>query len=98
MAQPAYNESVPIPLDLQSLLLARLRGQSISAWATEAVIVEAVREHVISRNKAATLLELEDYETREDFFERHQLFNEYTVEMLDEDFKTIDLHLGSPNQ
>jgi hypothetical protein len=42
----------------------------------EALVVEAVREHIESRRKGASLLGLEDYESREAFFERHGLFNE----------------------
>ncbi len=92
MAQSAHIQKVPIPEDLRVLLLAKLDDQQLSAWVTEAAVVEAVRQHLISRNKDATLLGIDDYAAREDFFERHQLFNEYTMEMLDQDFKTIDLH------
>jgi hypothetical protein len=92
MAQPEHIQPVPIPNDLRALLLAKLSEEQVSAWATEALVVEAAREHVISRRKAATLLGFEDYESREAFFERHQLFNEYTVEMVEQDFKTIDEH------
>jgi hypothetical protein len=91
MAQPAHIQAVPIPEDLRALLLAKLGEQQLSAWVTEAAVVEAVRQHVISRNKAATLLGLEDYEEREAFFERCQLFNEYTREMVEEDFRTIEI-------
>ena len=62
----------------------------MSARATEALVVEAAREHLISRRRAATLLGLEDFEAREAFFGRHQLFNENTVEMVEQDFSAID--------
>lgn len=90
MALPAHIQQVPIPEDLRTLLLAKLNDEQLSAWITEAAVVEAVRQHVISRNKGATLLGLEDYESRGAFFERHQLFNEYTIEMVEEDFKAIE--------
>ncbi|HEY3782387.1 MAG TPA: hypothetical protein VGL56_14995 [Fimbriimonadaceae bacterium] len=93
MAQPAHIQPVLIPEDLRSLLLAKFGDKELSAWVTEAVVVEAVRQHVISRNKGATLLGLNDYEAREAFFDRHELFNEYTMEMLEQDFKTIERHL-----
>jgi hypothetical protein len=89
MAQPAYIQPVAIPEDLRALLLAELGEKELSAWATEALVVEAARQHIISRRKAATLLGLTNYLEREAFFERHQLFNEYTLEMVEEDFKTI---------
>jgi hypothetical protein len=98
MIQAAHVHTVPIPDDLWALLLAKLSEQQLSDWATETLVVEAAREHVISRRKAASLLGYQDYESREAFFERHQLFNEYTVEMLDEDFKTIDMHLDLAKQ
>ena len=59
-------------------------------WGLEALVVEAARDHIISRRKAATLLGIQDYQAREDFFARHGLTNEYTLEMLDLDFKAID--------
>jgi hypothetical protein len=92
MAEPAHIQPVPIPEDLRVLLLAKLNDEQLSAWVTEAAVVEAVRQHVISRNKGATLLGLDDYEARDAFFERHQLYNDYTMEMLDQDFRTIDQH------
>lgn len=95
MINSASIESVPIPNDLLSLLSAKLSGGSVSAWASEAIVAEAVRERIISRNKGATLLGFEDLESREDFFTRHELFNDYTAEMLAEDFKTIDQFKGS---
>lgn len=54
-------------------------------------MVEAVREHIISRNKGATLLGLEDYESREAFFDRHQLFNGYTFEMWEQGRESIEI-------
>ena len=90
MAQPARIQSVPIPEDLRVLLLAKLSEQQLATWGAEALVVEAVREHIISRQKGATLLGLDDYESREAFFGRHELFNEYTLEMVEQDFKTID--------
>jgi len=91
MAEPAYIQPVPIPEDLRALLLTKLSEQQLTDWATEALIVEAAREHVISRRKAATLLGYQDYESREAFFARHQLFNEYTLEMWEQDLKSIEI-------
>ncbi len=91
MVQPAHIQPVAIPEDLRVLLLAELSEQQLSEWVTEAAVVEAARQHVISRNKAATLLAHDDYEAREAFFERHELYNEYTMEMWEQDLKTIEM-------
>jgi hypothetical protein len=91
MALPAHIQPVPIPEDLRAILIAKLSEQRVSAWATEALVVEVAREHIISRRKAATLLGLEDYESREAFFERHQLNIEYRMEMWEQDRKSIEL-------
>ena len=91
MVQPAHIQTVLIPDDLRALLLAKLSEEQLSDWATEALVVEAAREHVISRRKAATLLGYHDYESREEFFERHRLFVEYTMEMWEQDLKSIEL-------
>ena len=88
--QQAHFESVPIPEDLRALLLANRSEEQLTTWATEALVVEAVRQHIISRRKAATLLGHQDYESREAFFERYGLLNEYTLEMLERDLQTID--------
>lgn len=90
MAQPVHLEPVPIPEALHELLVARLGEREVSSWATEAVVVESARQGLISRRKAATLLGIQDPSAREEFFERHGLILEYTAEMLEEDFKTID--------
>ena len=87
-----------MPPGVRDLLLLKLQEGEIAGWAAEAIVVEAAREHIISRNKAATPLGYEDYESREAFFERHQLFNEYTHEMLDLDFKAVDEDLFQANQ
>jgi hypothetical protein len=42
--------------------------KELDHWLAEAIVVAAVREHIISRRKAATLLGYEDYESREAFF------------------------------
>jgi len=91
MIQAAHIHPVPIPDDLRTLLLAKLSEQQLSDWATEALVVEAAREHVISRRKAAALLGYQDYDSREAFFERHQLFIEYTLEMWQQDLKSIEI-------
>jgi hypothetical protein len=91
MAQRSQPQYVPIPEELRVLLVGKFNEHQLTAWGTEALVVEAVREHIISRRKAATLLGFQDYTSRQAFFERHELFNEYTMEMLDQDFKTIDL-------
>jgi len=90
MAQQAHLESISLPKNVKDALLSKLPEAEIATWAIEAMVVEAVREHFISRNKAATLLGFEDYESRDEFFERHELFNEYTLEMLEQDLKAID--------
>ena len=90
MAQPAYTETIELPIELHELLRTKLGDKSVASWLTEAAVVEAAREHFISRRKAATLLGYEDYESREDFFERHQLFIEYTMEMLEQDLKSSE--------
>jgi len=90
MAQIVHVEPVAIPEGFRAILLGNLGETNLAAWETRALVVEAARQHIISRNKAATLLGFEDYESREEFFNQYELFNEYTVEMLDEDFRTID--------
>ena len=91
MAQTASSQAIPLPGKVRDLLLLKVPDGELARWAVEAIVVEAVREHMISRNKAATFLGLEDYESREAFFERHGLLNSYTLEMIREDFETIDL-------
>lgn len=91
MVQPAYIQPVPIAEDLRSILVEKMGEAKLSSWASEAIVVEAIRENVISRKKGASLLGLDDIEAREAFFERHQLHNEYTVEMLEQDLASISL-------
>jgi len=90
MVQPIPPSAVNIPAEIKSLLAGEIGEAKFSAWVTEAVVVEAARQHIISRRKAATLMGLAGYEDREAFFERHDLRNEYTVEMVEEDFKTLE--------
>jgi hypothetical protein len=79
-----------VPLGVREVLLTKVPESEVDHWAAEAIAVAAAREHIISRRKAATLLGYEDYESREAFFEHHGLTNEYTVEMVEEDFGAID--------
>jgi hypothetical protein len=90
MARPEKIQSDPIPADLRAILLTKLSEQQVAAWATEAVVVEAAREHIISRRKAASLLGLNNYVERHAFFERHGLTNEYTAQMVEMDIKAIE--------
>ena len=95
MAQRALKQTISIPQDLATLLTEKLGVRSLDSWGLEAVVVEAAKEHLISRGRAASLLGLEDYESRNQFFEKHGLLNEYTMEMLDEDFKRIESRRAS---
>jgi len=90
MVQPEHIESVPIPESFREILVGHLGEQSLKSWETEALIVEAAREHIISRRKAATLLGLTNYIERQVFFERHGLTNEYTLEMLEMDLQALE--------
>lgn len=72
------------------MLLRRVAEKELDRWIAEAVVVEAAREHFISRRKAASLLGYEGTVDREAFFERHGLSSEYTSEMVEEDFATIN--------
>lgn len=90
MTHRTNNESVPLPTGIREILLTKMPESELDHWAGEAIVVEAAREHLISRRKAATLLGYEDHDSREAFFERHGLTNEYTLEMVEEDFKAID--------
>jgi hypothetical protein len=49
-----------------------------------------LREHIISRRKAASLLGLDSYLDRNAFFVRHGLMNEYTLEMVEQDIRAIE--------
>lgn len=90
MSQTMNIESVPLPPGIRDILLMKMPEDEVDHWAAEAIVVEAAREHLISRRKAATLLGYDDYQSRETFFERHGLTNEYTLEMVAEDFQAID--------
>ncbi len=89
MAQTARTISVYLPPGVRELLLLKVPEAELDHWALEAIVVEAAREHVISRSKAASLLGLDDYEARDAFFERHGLTNEYTLEQMEMDRKAI---------
>jgi hypothetical protein len=90
MTQTMNSESVPLPSAVRDILLTKLPESELDHWAVEAIVVEAAREHIVSRRKAATLLGYADYESREAFFERHGLTNDYTLEMVEEDFQAIE--------
>jgi|GEM_PF-1589638 len=89
MPQSANADSVSIPKEIRELLLLKVPEGELGYWALEAIVVEAAREHIISRRKAASLLGLQDYESRDAFFERHGLTHEYTVEMVEADLRAI---------
>jgi hypothetical protein len=91
MSEFAYVQPVPIPEDLRAVLFAKLSEKEVSAWATEALVVEAARDHIISRRKAATLLGLNNYVQRQAFFQRHGLTSEYTLEMLEMDRRALQV-------
>jgi len=98
MAKLAEIDAVAIPGELRALLVSRIEPSQVSGWATEALVIEAARQHIISRKKATTLLGITDYGEREAFFERHGLQLEYTMEMLDLDFKAIDRRLDEESR
>jgi len=84
-------ESVPLPPGIRDILLMKMPADDVDHWAAEAIVVEAAREHIISRRKAATLLGYDDNQSRETFFDRYGLTNEYTLEMVEEDFQAISV-------
>jgi len=90
MTQAVNESAVSLPQSIRELLLLKVPEAEINHWALEAIVVEAAREHIISRRKAADLLGLKNYASREAFFERHGLILEYTMEMVEEDFRTIE--------
>jgi hypothetical protein len=71
------------------MILLKMPEGELHHWVLEAIVVEAAREHIISRRKTASILGFKDFESREAFFERHGLFIEYTMEMAEKDFKSI---------
>jgi hypothetical protein len=90
MSSTAREEPILLPIGIREVLMSTMPVSEINRWAGEAIVVEAVREHLISRRKAATLLGYEDYESRETFFTRHDLVNDYTMDMVDDDFRAIE--------
>ena len=90
MSSTARDEPILLPIGIREVLMSTMPVSEINRWAGEAIVVEAVREHLISRRKAATLLGYEDYESREAFVNRHNLRNDYTLEMIQDDFRAID--------
>ena len=81
--------TVPLPDALRDALVERLGPEGARGWGLEAMLVEAARQGLVSRRKAATLLGIDAPDDREAFFERHGLTLEYTPEMLEEDWRTI---------
>jgi len=90
MTEAANPQAVTLPPAVRELLLLGIPEGELNHWALEAILAEAARTHMVSRRKAATLLGLVNYKEREAFFERHSLTNEYTVDMVHEDFRTIE--------
>jgi hypothetical protein len=89
MDESARAGNVPLPEGIREHL-AEVTEADLNKWAGEAIVAEAARRHLLSRHKAATLLGLEDYQTREAFFVWHGLTNKYTLAMLEEDLEGIN--------
>ena len=90
MSRAVDEPAVPLPQGLRELLLLKVPAAKLNDWALEAIVVEAAREHIISRRKSAELMGLTSSAEREAFFDRHGLTNEYTAEMVEEDFRAIE--------
>ena len=83
--------TILLPDSLYDALVTRVGDEGLAAWGIEAMAVEAVRQGTISRRKAASILEIDSPDVREAFFERHGLSLEYTLEDMEEDFRTLGL-------
>ncbi len=81
---------VEVPEEFRKLI-AKQRGEAnLPQWASEALVIEAVREGLISRRKAAELLGIDGELDRDEFFARSGLIEEYTPEMLEQDRKSYE--------
>jgi len=78
-----------IDLELSDELAAELRGEDIRAKATEALVMELLREHRISQGKAVKLLGID----------RHTLFElmtKYRVPVIDFTPEELEAELQKP--
>lgn len=88
MSGSAPTETVTVP---KSLAQAISQGQDPSAferWALEAMVLEAVREGLISRGYGGELLGMGFHE-REKFYADHGIVYDTTIEEVMSDVRTI---------
>jgi hypothetical protein len=85
--------TIEVPASLTAALTKSKDEATLPRWALEALVVEAVREHVISRGFGGELLGM-DFGQREEFYAQHGVTYDLTNEELDEDEQGRDRMFG----
>jgi len=81
---------VEIPEGLREVLDSKMSDQALlERWSSEALIIEAYREGMITRGKVGELLDL-SFSEREEWLQAREVPYRYDESDLEQDRKTLD--------